>query len=62
MTVVENHAEFMPGGEHFGCRVMSLTPNGPWQCVGMHCAFCGKPSGSQGHYSCWEKNREQGGG
>lgn len=58
---VQGYDDFMPGGDHFGCRMMSLSvdlESGPYQCMGMHCAFCGKPCGAQGHMDCFEKNRE----
>lgn len=59
--IVTDARDFMPGGDHAMCRVMSLSPTGPWECVGMHCAFCGKPCGAQGHTDCFEKNRNSGG-
>ncbi|ALA48512.1 hypothetical protein AVU99_gp085 [Mycobacterium phage Lolly9] len=62
MTAVTDPADFnWPDGDHAGCRVMSLTPGGPWECVGMHCAYCGKPCGAQGHMKCFEENRHEAG-
>ncbi|AEZ50772.1 hypothetical protein [Mycobacterium phage Fezzik] len=50
--LITDFAEMGPGGAHFGCRVESLSLEGPWRCIGMHCAFCGQPCGAQGHVRC----------
>lgn len=40
--------------DHSDCTVRSVTARGrtrTWECVGMHCAYCGGPCGGQGHSS-----------